>query len=570
MPTVMRVIERLLPRGTMGPEMGMEIEDSSADWTLPPLWPPDVFAVAATLVSMSGCYAHADSSRLPGDYRAIGQRWRSAEPEEGLPHEVAALWTRLLDAKEEDVCARTPAALPEWCVVALELMAIADEASAGIGFDSQGPFSRFFSTSQWKPLVDEGFMPGGTTEHEARRRLTATTCRLVPADECCVQPKARTPQVGCTLRSLSHHLALLPPMGEVTTRWLAGPPTEPQPSDGTEPMNLLLVPYPYWMDGRVFTAAERHATEGWGRFGLRQTWLPGTDAEERAYRISSFLLDLVTRAKAVEVDGVHGLVMPELALDRDTALRVRDRLARESSLELFVSGVFAPSDNELRPQNRVHCALMQQNGVLVTWEQTKHHRWKLEGSQIARYHLGHTLDPGIVWWEDIDITNREVFFYRFRPGASLVVLICEDLARIDPVQPIVRAVGPNLVISLLMDGPQVERRWPGRYATVLAEDPGSSVLSFTSLGSVRRFCVPGEEERREVALWKDSVGQPRELKLPKGAHALLLTLSLSQQEERTLDRRSDEGNTFRISLSGVRAIRHPTPPAWIDEGYGVP
>lgn len=228
MPTVMQVIQRLLPRGTMLPETGAN--DSSPDWTDPPLWPPDLFAVAATLVSMSGCYAHADSTRLPevfsSDYplavAKIGQRWASAKPEEGLPQEVALLWRELLDAGEEDVCARILAALPKWCFGVLGLMAIADEASAGIGFDSQEPFPRFFITSQWKPLVDEGFVSPGSTGYEARRRLTATTCRLVPADECCVQPKARTPQVGCTLRSLSHHLALLPPMGEVTTRWLAG------------------------------------------------------------------------------------------------------------------------------------------------------------------------------------------------------------------------------------------------------------------------------------------------------------------------------------------------------------
>jgi len=52
----------------------------------------------------------------------------------------------------------------------------------------------------------------------------------------------------------------------------------------------------------------------------------------------------------------------------------------------------------------------------------------------------------------------------------LTVLICEDLARLDPVNDLVRAVGPNLVMSLLMDGPQLTTRWPARYATVLADD----------------------------------------------------------------------------------------------------
>ena len=62
-----------------------------------------------------------------------------------------------------------------------------------------------------------------------------------------------------------------------------------------------------------------------------------------------------------------------------------------------------------------------------------------------------------------------------RETATLSVLICEDLARYDPVLTVMNAIGPNLVIALLMDGPQLERRWCGRYATALADDPGSSV-----------------------------------------------------------------------------------------------
>jgi hypothetical protein len=66
------------------------------------------------------------------------------------------------------------------------------------------------------------------------------------------------------------------------------------------------------------------------------------------------------------------------------------------------------------------------------------------------------------------------------------VLICEDLARQDPAAELVRAVGPNLLVALLMDGPQLANRWPARYAAVLAEDPGTSILTLTSLGMVER------------------------------------------------------------------------------------
>ena len=157
----------------------------------------------------------------------------------------------------------------------------------------------------------------------------------------------------------------------------------------------------------------------------------------------------------------------------------------------------------------------------------------------------------------------------FRHGASLATLICEDLARVDPVQTVLRAVGPNLVIVLLMDGPQLERRWPGRYATVLADDPGSAVLTLTSLGMVRRSRMPGEKERREVALWKEPGGEARELSLPDGCHALLVTLSPSLETNYTLDDRSDNEGTVHLSLTGVRGVAHPNPRSWVDDNRRI-
>jgi hypothetical protein len=159
------------------------------------------------------------------------------------------------------------------------------------------------------------------------------------------------------------------------------------------------------------------------------------------------------------------------------------------------------------------------------------------------------------------------------PLVSVPVLSLHRTSRLPKssmVQAAVRSVGPNLVIVLLMDGPQLERRWPGRYATVLADDPGSAVLTLTSLGMIRRSAMPGEEESRQIALWKDAAGAAQELKLPRGAHGLLLTLSQSSETSCAQDGRSDRGATARLSLSGVRSIVHPHPPAWIDTVPGGP
>uniref|UniRef100_UPI001952AD13 hypothetical protein n=1 Tax=Proteus mirabilis TaxID=584 RepID=UPI001952AD13 len=71
-------------------------------------------------------------------------------------------------------------------------------------------------------------------------------------------PKSRTPAGGCTTRTLSHNLALVPPQGIVNFTWYRE--RVPFPGD-REPLNLLLVPFPYRISGRSFRSAgvARHA-----------------------------------------------------------------------------------------------------------------------------------------------------------------------------------------------------------------------------------------------------------------------------------------------------------------------
>ena len=125
------------------------------------------------------------------------------------------------------------------------------------------------------------------------------------------------------------------------------------------------------------------------------------------------------------------------------------------------------------------------------------------------------------------------------------------------------AIGPNLVVALLMDGPQLEQRWPGRYATALAEDPGSAVLTVTSLGMVERSRNPGDAQNREIALWKEPNGRARVLKLSEGSHGLLLTLTNRLVENFTLDGRGDGKMSMQFALGAARGVTHPDPPAWI-------
>jgi len=583
--TVLQTIHRLLPAGTV--VFDSREEPCSVDWIPPPEWPPDLFAVCATLVSLSGCYAHAavtggtansiDSSReAPSRVRRLGRVWREAD-REGRPEltaHLAKLWRVLLRAGHEPAARRLGADLPDWCAAALELLALADEASAGIGFNGGSKLAARSLQRHWTP-PDE--------EDDARvRRRTATICELVPPEECCVQPKARTPQVGCTLRSLTHHLALLPPIGEVTTRYLVRPDSEGSaPGEATEDidrkrrnsLNLLLVPYPYAFGDAVFRPSETHEKEGWGRFRLERDWLPPGNQPEQ--EIADFLVKLAEEAVHVlEGETEHavldGLVLPELALPANSARAIANALAERTALDLFITGTSLersagwPGRNAVASYLFTHDASLPKGRRVGFWQQAKHHRWRLDRDQIDRY--GFTLPHDKLWWEDIDVANREVVVYAFRESATLTTLVCEDLARIDPVQHVVRAVGPNLLVALLMDGSQHEWRWPGRYATVLADDPGTSVLTLTCLGMVdrhRRADTPEERSKEPIiGLWKDSTDRATELRLPRGAHALLLRLGLEFIEERTMDRRSDEEVTVQIVKRGLGPIRVSEPPAW--------
>ncbi len=83
-------------------------------------------------------------------------------------------------------------------------------------------------------------------------------------------------------------------------------------------------------------------------------------------------------------------------------------------------------------------------------------------------------------------------------------------------------MGPNFVVCLLLDGPQLSNRWPGKYAAVLADDPGSSVLSLTALGMTLRATGLGHPPSREVALWSEPGQGSETLILDDGAAGIVI------------------------------------------------
>ena len=159
----------------------------------------------------------------------------------------------------------------------------------------------------------------------------------------------------------------------------------------------------------------------------------------------------------------------------------------------------------------------------------------------------------------MDLRERKVHFFSINPWLTMCALICEDLARQDPVAEVLRSVGPNLIVALLMDGPQLQMRWSGKYATVFADDPGSSVLCLTSLGMATLSKPPGPSDidstRRVVGLWKDAKTGAREIELSNDVNAVVLSINRTYQKEWSADGRDDGGTTSYLTFGRLHDVR---------------
>jgi hypothetical protein len=192
--------------------------------------------------------------------------------------------------------------------------------------------------------------------------------------------------------------------------------------------------------------------------------------------------------------------------------------------------------------------------------QAKHHRWYLDRAQIVNYQLAGALPASRGAWEHIELKPPRVLHFATVDATTWSVLICEDLARQDPAADLIRAVGPNLLIALLMDGPQLSNRWPARYAAVLAEDPGTSVLSLTSMGMAERsrpilgsgVRAPGS---RVIALWRDAFEGEIQIALDPGHNAGVLNLEYRMETEYCVDGRTDHGQTRYPVYAGYHSFK---------------
>jgi hypothetical protein len=500
-----------------------------------PDWPPDCFALCLALLKRTGAYSELlqtwppkqpnQTSQLALDQwtsriRGLGEKWRESwnqKPFDDLSEDWALL-CRSFEVRLNKVGEDRTLSLS-----VLTLACTADEASEGVGAPKD---------DQWDEFLDDA---------SVLLSNFGTLCREIDDSRMRVLPRMHTPQNGLTERSLSLYLSLCSPC-EVTPQWLLTPFVQ------SDSINLLTIPWPF----EVLVKQFHDVTDSAGttlpeRFGFFEYEVAGVDKE-----LVGVVMALFREAKR-KLGRIDGIIMPELAITDQQFQLLREKLPAQCFL---VSGVGSASKRGLRGGNKVRLSFPPLEDLI----QRKHHPWKLNESQVVQYNLGGVLSPSRDWWEYADFTDRTLSFISMNADLVLSVLVCEDLARPDPVADIVRAIGPNLVIALLMDGPQTKERWAARYATVLADDPGCSVLSFTSLG-MARLSRPksGPSRSPVVALWKDYLSGPTEIELDPGHDAVALSLSIKFEEEYTADGRGDDFSAAFPILSGVHPIRDPRP-----------
>ncbi|HSR86256.1 MAG TPA: hypothetical protein VLM11_18915 [Streptosporangiaceae bacterium] len=495
-------------------------------------WPPDLFALTNVILERSEAFRFALPPNVdwpppahPNWAMAVeeaGRQWSAwaQSPRGAIPDLVQEQWTVTREGADTplDEVARGS----DWglCEALLTLHAVADEACAGLGV-----------------ALDSS--DGTACVYRARGRellgRTGTLARVSPRF-LRVLPKVCTPPTG---RAAFSRYACVQGPG-IDARWRKVPARHRGTDVTSEYATMLLLPWPMQVRASDFQPVEgsvaRPAKDPYGFFEFAP-----------AERLDFDLLDRVLVAARQEVNSVDVVILPESAVDEDEISTLEDLLHSHGAITLMAGVRQKPQQPGRLPGNWIHMGFNPQlekgsevvQAAGAPWfhvRQNKHHRWSLDKSQILQYHLGGVLHPDVLWWEAMDVPRLGVEFIEVAE-LTMVSSVCEDLAQNDNVAAVMRSVGPTVVITVLLDGPQLSSRWAARYASVLADDPGSAVLTLTSVGMAGRSRPPGREASPVIALWKDPSGGIREIPLERGAHAVVLSVCMDRATRRSADGR---------------------------------
>jgi hypothetical protein len=497
-------------------------------------WPPEGYPDWARMVEEAGLRWSAWVEHRHGaPPELVGQEWIALKERAGVPLEDLA---QGLD--------------PRLCVALLTLHAIADEACAGLGvaLDTFDAVASVYRARGRELLVRTGSMA----------RFDPRLLKVLP--------KVRTPPTGRP--AFSRYACVQGPGIEAC--WHKMPARHRGTDLRSEYATLLLLPWPLEVSASDFRPVEGSVQRPKDPFGFFE-FAPGQG-------LDLDLLDRVLVAARREAGSVDVVCLPESAVE-DGEIGELEALLHGHGVISLVAGARRQSPEPGRaPSNWLHIGFnprLVKGGSLPTdpsppWfhiRQHKHHRWSLDEAQIYQYHLGGVLHPHVRWWESMEVPRRSIQFVEVAE-LTLAALVCEDLAQNDDVAELIRQVGPTIVLTALLDGPQLNSRWAARYASVLADDPGSAVMTLTSYGMVQRSRPRGREASPVVALWKDPSRGVREIPLEAGAHGVLLTVCTDRATRRSADARIlvDNGTScFDVAVRQIRASptgsRPPRPPA---------
>jgi hypothetical protein len=525
-------------------------------------WPPDVFAVTNVILARSEAFrfalspiqgwppeGHPDWGRMVEEAGLGWGAWvehRRGSPPDLVGREWAAVKARA-DLPLEHLAQGLD---PPLCLALLTLHATADEACAGLGvaLDTSDAVASVYRARGRELLVRTGSIA----------RLDPRLLRVLP--------KVRTPPSGRP--AFSRYACVQGPGIEAC--WHKMPARHRGTDLRSEYATLLLLPWPLEVNASDFRAVEggvhRPSNDPFGFF----EFAPGQG-------LDLDLLDRVLVAARREAGSVDVVCLPESAVD-EGEIDELEALLHDHGVISLVAGARRQSPEPNRPPyNWLHIGFnprLVKGGSLPTepsppWfhiRQRKHHRWSLDEAQIYQYHLGGVLHPHVRWWESMEVPRRSIQFVEVAE-LTLAALVCEDLAQNDDVAEVIRQVGPTIVLTALLDGPQLNSRWAARYASVLADDPGSAVMTLTSYGMVQRSRPYGRGASPVIALWKDPSRGVREIPLEAGAHAVLLTLCTDRATRRSADARVpiDNGTScFDVAVHQICASptgsRSPHPP----------
>ncbi len=503
-------------------------------WAELPSWPPDVFCLCNLVLDNTEGYRfvvappprHSWPPITDWNERvsAAARAWRAScrTPGGTPPVLVRRHWDTVMRSRKAPLAAIRSGAAWELCEALLTLHAIADEACAGLAAAAV-PSGESFEARASTLLARQGSLS----------RVSPTRVRIVP--------KTNFAARGITIRSISRYLALF--YESVDVRWRRVElPTSPVPQ---RLYHVVLLPWPLSVTAADFRPVPSPLPQmDPDVFGFFE-FAPDEPVEP------TLVSDLLATACA-ETGTIDAVMLPEGAV-QPPEVGVLERVLEAHDVPILITGVRQHRGRGALGRNYLHFGVRTPTGW-DRYQQDKHHRWCLDEGQIRQYHLTHRLDPSRQWWEAIDIPARALHVIDVGGGATTAPLVCEDLARMDEVIDLLRRIGPSVVIAVLLDGPQLATRWPCRHASVLADEPGSAVLTLTSFGMATRSRPPGFPPSRVVASWADHGQGIREIELGRGAQAILITASLEPRKMWTADGRCHR-DVPSITLTGAHDLR---------------